>query len=63
MKYLTQKHFYYGAILSAIIEYNPDASLVLLEQKEDVYIYEVKIERDLNVKEKFKANVKRRKLF
>ncbi|MBE7036085.1 MAG: hypothetical protein E7403_02185 [Ruminococcaceae bacterium] len=35
MKYLTQKHFYYGAILSAIIEYNPDASLVLLEQKED----------------------------
>ena len=32
--YLKQQHFYYGAILSAIIEYNPDASMVLV-QKDD----------------------------
>jgi len=36
-----------------------DMNISLLEQKEDVYIYEVKIERDLNIKEKFKANVKK----
>ena len=33
MPSLKQQHFYYGAILSAIIEYNPDTSLVLLQPK------------------------------
>ena len=35
MKSLKQKHFYYGAILAAIMEYNPEASLVLLERHND----------------------------
>lgn len=32
---LKQQHFYYGAILSAIIEYNPDAHMVLLQKSSD----------------------------
>ncbi len=35
MKSLKQEHFYYGAILTALIEYNPDTSLVLLQPKND----------------------------
>lgn len=35
MPSLKQQHFYYGAILSAIIEYNPDTSLVLLQPSEE----------------------------
>ena len=35
MPSLKQQHFYYGAILSAIIEYNPDTSLVLLQPIEE----------------------------
>lgn len=35
MKSLKQIHFYYGAILTAIMEYNPDTSLVLLQPKND----------------------------
>lgn len=31
MKSLKQEHFYYGAILTAIMEYNPDTSLVLIQ--------------------------------
>ncbi|MGN0517482.1 MAG: hypothetical protein ACI4II_02015 [Acutalibacteraceae bacterium] len=33
MKSLKKEHFCYGAVLSAIIEYNPDTSLVLLESQ------------------------------
>ncbi len=33
MKSLKQEHFYYGAILTAIMEYNPDTSMVLLQPK------------------------------
>ena len=32
---LTQQHFYYGAILSAILEYNPDANMALLQRNSD----------------------------
>lgn len=32
---LKQQHFYYGAILSALIEYNPDASMVMLQKEVD----------------------------
>ena len=35
MKSLKQEHFYYGAILTAIMEYNPDTSIVLLQPKND----------------------------
>lgn len=35
MKSLKQEHFYYGAILAAIMEYNPDTSLVLLQPQND----------------------------
>lgn len=35
MKNLTLEHFYYGAILTSIMEYNPDASLVLLQPQND----------------------------
>lgn len=35
MKSLKQEHFYYGAILTAIMEYNPDTSLVLLQPQND----------------------------
>lgn len=34
MKGLKQAHFYYGAILTAIMEYNPDASFVLLQPQD-----------------------------
>lgn len=33
--YLTQQNFYFGAILSAIIEYNPDASMAMLQRNDD----------------------------
>ena len=33
MKSLTKEHFCYGAILSAIMEYNPDSSFVLLQSQ------------------------------
>ena len=32
---LKQEHFYYGAILAATMEYNPDAKLVLLQPQND----------------------------
>lgn len=32
---LTQQNFYFGAILSAIIEYNPDASMAMLQRNDD----------------------------
>ena len=35
MKSLKQEHFYYGAILTSIMEYNPDTSLVLLQPQND----------------------------
>lgn len=35
MKSLKLEHFYYGAILTAILEYNPDSSLALLERNDD----------------------------
>lgn len=35
MKTLKKEHFCYGAILSAIMEYNKDASLVLLQRDND----------------------------
>lgn len=35
MKSLKQEHFYYGAILTAIMEYNPDTSMVLLQPEND----------------------------
>lgn len=42
MKSLKQEHFYYGAILTAIIEYNPDTSIVLLQpQNETRKIYKI----------------------
>lgn len=42
MKSLKQEHFYYGAILTAIMEFNPDTSLVLLQpQNETRKIYRI----------------------
>lgn len=35
MRSLKQEHFYYGAILTSILEYNPDASLVMLRPHND----------------------------
>ena len=35
MKSLKLQHFYYGAILTAIMEYNPDASMVLVQPQND----------------------------
>lgn len=35
MKNLKKEHFCYGAILTSIIEYNPDTSLVLLQPQND----------------------------
>lgn len=35
MKSIKKEHFCYGAILTSIIEYNPDASPVLLQQSND----------------------------
>lgn len=32
---LAQQHFYYGAILSAIIENNPDASVAMLQRNDE----------------------------
>lgn len=42
MKSLKQEHFYYGAILTAIMEFNPDTSIVLLQpQNETRKIYKI----------------------
>lgn len=42
MKSLKQEHFYYGAILTSILEYNPDASLVMLQPHNDTRkIYQI----------------------
>ncbi|HIT85762.1 MAG TPA: hypothetical protein IAA60_07660 [Candidatus Ornithomonoglobus intestinigallinarum] len=38
---LSKNHFYYGAILAAIIEYNPDTALVLLEQTDARNVYKI----------------------
>lgn len=39
---LKQQHFYYGAILSALIEYNPDASMVMLQKDvDDRRVYQI----------------------
>lgn len=44
---LKQQHFYYGAILSALIEYNPDASVVMLQKDiENRGVYKLETNKD-----------------
>lgn len=55
MKSLKQEHFYYGAILTAIMEYNPDTSLVLLQPKNDSRkIYQIQTNTSQNCRIFFK---------
>lgn len=46
---LTKQHFYFGAILTAVIERNPDAQMVLLEKSDkDKSIYQIQTNHSQN---------------